>query len=109
MKTKVDLNKIFRISLHDCKDKAIIENCKKILRGAKKMASSCPGVAFATPCHPMATGLKSGLEVPLISLPNQQYETIFDEKRASYSYRNVLNYLKWSQTLSADLKHFMEL
>ena len=39
------------------KDKAIIDNCKKVLRGGKKMASCCPGVAFATPCHPMATGL----------------------------------------------------
>ena len=29
----------------------------KILRGGRKLASCCPGVEFATPCHPMATGL----------------------------------------------------
>ena len=37
--------------------KTTIKNCKKILRGGKKMASCCPGVAVATPCHPIATGL----------------------------------------------------
>ena len=34
-----------------------IFNCRKICRGGKNLASSYPGVAFATPCHPMATGL----------------------------------------------------
>ena len=29
--------------------KTTIENCKKILRGGKNMASCCPGVAVATP------------------------------------------------------------
>ena len=33
------------------------KNCKTITRGGKKLASCCPGVAFATPCHPMAMGL----------------------------------------------------
>ena len=28
-----------------------------MFRGGKNLVSSCPGVAFATPCHPMATGL----------------------------------------------------
>ena len=35
-----------------------IFNCRKICRGCKNLVSSCPGVAFATPCHPMATGLQ---------------------------------------------------
>ena len=30
---------------------------QKISQGGKKLASCYPGVAFATPCHPMATGL----------------------------------------------------
>ena len=30
---------------------------RKFSGGGKKMASCCPGVGFATPCHPMATGL----------------------------------------------------
>ena len=34
-----------------------IFNCRKIGRGGKNLVASCPGVAFATPCHPMATGL----------------------------------------------------
>ena len=34
-----------------------IFNCRKMCRGGKNLVSSCPGVAFATPCHPMATGL----------------------------------------------------
>ena len=34
-----------------------IFNCRKICRGGKNLVPSCPGVAFATPCHPMATGL----------------------------------------------------
>ena len=58
-KTKFDLYQNFRISLHGYKDKAIMENCKKILMDGKKMAFSCPGVTFATPCHHMATGLNS--------------------------------------------------
>ena len=33
------------------------KNCKKILRGGKKMESCCPGVAVATQCHPIARGL----------------------------------------------------
>ena len=37
--------------------KSRIKNCKKILRGDKKMASCYPGVAVATPCHPIATCL----------------------------------------------------
>ena len=37
--------------------KTPIKNCKKILRGGRKMASCCPGVAFAAPCHPIAKGL----------------------------------------------------
>ena len=35
-----------------------IFNCRKICRGGKNLVSSCPGVAIATPCHPMATGLR---------------------------------------------------
>jgi len=31
--------------------------CKVILRSGKKLASCCPRVAFATPCHPTAMGL----------------------------------------------------
>ena len=34
-----------------------IFNCRKICRSGKNLVSSCPGVAFATPCHPMAIGL----------------------------------------------------
>ena len=34
-----------------------IFNCRKICKGGKNLVFSCPGVAFATPCHPMATGL----------------------------------------------------
>ena len=37
--------------------KTAIKNCKTILKGGKKMASCCPGVAVAIPCHPMAAGL----------------------------------------------------
>ena len=37
--------------------KTTIKNCKKILRGGTRMASYFPGVAFAPPCHPIATGL----------------------------------------------------
>ena len=33
------------------------QQLQEILRGGKKMAPCCPEVAFATPCHPMATGL----------------------------------------------------
>ena len=39
--------------LGDLKDKAAktrLKNCKKILRGGRKMVSCCP-------CHPIATGL----------------------------------------------------
>ena len=46
---KVDLNQNFRRSLHGNKDKAIIENCKKILKGGQKMASYGPWVTLATP------------------------------------------------------------
>ena len=35
------------------KDKA----ATKVARGDKNLACCCPGVAFATLCHPMATGL----------------------------------------------------
>ena len=43
-----------------------IFNCRKSCRGGKYLVSSCPGVAFATPCHPMATGLTlSSLTVQL--------------------------------------------
>ena len=37
--------------------KATIENCKKSLRGGKKMASCCPGGHLPPLCLPMATGL----------------------------------------------------
>ena len=56
-KAKVDLNQNFRRSLLGYNDKATVKTCKRILRGGKEMAPCCPGVAFATPCHPMATGL----------------------------------------------------
>ena len=56
-KTKVDLSQNFRRSLIGYNDKATIKNCRKILRGDKRTASRCPGMAFATLCHPMATGL----------------------------------------------------
>ena len=32
---------------------------KHFLKGGKRLAPSYPGVAFATPCHPMAKGLGS--------------------------------------------------
>ena len=51
----VELNQNFRRYLH--KYKAAIKNCKKFPRGVKKLASYCPGVTFATPCHFMAMGL----------------------------------------------------
>ena len=35
----------------------LIFSMVEICRGGKNLVSSCPGVAFATPCHPMATGL----------------------------------------------------
>ena len=34
-----------------------IFNCRKIGRGGKNLVASCPWVAFATPCHPLTTGL----------------------------------------------------
>ena len=34
-----------------------IFNCRKIYRGGKNLVASCPGVAFATLYHPIATGL----------------------------------------------------
>ena len=52
-KTKVDLNQNFRRSLlRSYNDKATIKNGKKILRGAKRTASCCPGSAFATIATP---------------------------------------------------------
>ena len=58
-KTKVNLTQYFEKSLLGYKDKVAARNCKQILRGGKKLACFCPGVAFATTCHPMATGLIS--------------------------------------------------
>ena len=39
----------------------IVITKSKILRDGKEMASCCPGGAFATPCHPTATGLSQTL------------------------------------------------
>ena len=60
-KTKVDLNQNFRRSLlHSYNDKAAIKNCKKILRGGKRMASCWPGVAFAPHATPWLRAWKWG-------------------------------------------------
>ena len=47
-KNKVDFNQNFRRSLRGYNDQATIKNCRKILRGDKRMASCWPGVAVAT-------------------------------------------------------------
>ena len=52
-------------------EKTTIKNCKKILRGGKKMASCYLGVAVATPCHPIATGLE---------FASNEFEEFLEEK-----------------------------
>ena len=47
------------ISLRSKKDKVTVKHRMNTPRGGKKLASCCLGVAFATSCQPMATGLIS--------------------------------------------------
>ena len=61
-KTKVDRNHNFR-SLLGYNGKATVKNCKKLLRGGKRMASCCPGVSFATP------SLRACNQSPLVEIP----------------------------------------
>ena len=55
--TKTILNQNFKRSLHIYKYKVTINNCKKFPRDGKNLASCRPGVAIATPRHPMAMRL----------------------------------------------------
>ena len=56
-----------------------IFNCRKMCRGGKNLVSSCPGVAIATPCHPMATGLKLPCNVTrsFIKISNNIFHYIY--------------------------------
>ena len=56
-KTKVDLNQNFRRSLLGYKDKATIKKLQGNSQGLQKDGILPPRGAFATPCHPKATGL----------------------------------------------------
>ena len=78
-KTKVDRNHNFR-SLLGYNGKATVKNCKKILRGGKRMASCCPGVSFATPslraCNAIVRNISEPIGGDPISTPYRNLQRL---------------------------------
>ena len=87
--TKAELNQDFRRSLLICKYKATIKNCETFPSGGKKQASCCPGVAFATPCHPMATGQILECVKNNQRLKGKKFRNIDAQRKIGYSYERV--------------------